>query len=152
MNYDQMLVKKYNLLKAKDELLKTRHQNPDFYDMLFNLETELSSFKSTLFIAMLRNTYLSSNKTTNPEFKIWKQNFKQEFLIEAHLGYGIKDILANIARLYPNSNINPIYYVRALRTQGYFTYADIYDENSRVILTPKAEAYLNNEVYLSQKR
>ena len=146
-----------------DQLLAMREKNKLDFRRVFNDNAITSEYKDkrlrmlierdSLIEAKLRLVnYTIRTGVGKAEAEAYKKAFKHEFLTQIKAGYAIEDILTSIDELIPNPGLNPRNYVKALRNAGYFYYFREEDEQPRLILSAKAERYLENEANISLKR
>lgn len=92
------------------------------------------------------------------QVKAYKKQVKHEFLTQAMQGYSINEILLYLEQAIDNPGINLEKYITKLRHPygyldvGYFTYEDSSKMNSKLVLSKKAERYLENVANVSLKK
>ena len=90
--------------------------------------------------------------------KAFKKQVKHEFLTQAKDGYSLSEIMGFMEQNMYNPGINLEKYITKLRhpygylDEGYFTYEDSSIKNSKLVLTKKAERYLENEANVSLRK
>ena len=92
------------------------------------------------------------------QVKSFKKQVKHEFLTQVMQGYSLNEILLYLEQAIDNPGINLEKYITKLRHPygyldvGYFTYEDSSKMNSKLVLSKKAERYLENEANVSLKK
>lgn len=97
----------------------------------------------------------SNNEINREKLKEFTKAFKHEFLTQIkYYPESFNEIVKNVSSLIPSDSFGICIdtYVYYLWKQGYFKFKDIYDPNSGVYLTGKAERYLEQEANISLKR
>lgn len=97
----------------------------------------------------------SNNEINREKLKEFTKAFKHEFLTQIkYYPESFNEIVKNVSLYIPSDSFGICIdtYVYYLWKQGYFKFKDIYDPNSGVYLTGKAERYLEQEANISLKR
>ena len=158
-NYDQILAIRSKLKEERkllNQIIINKYRTSQDYtkekEEKLKVEATLKRLEPVIYQMIYENRQATLNKTDQDNFRFYKKAFKYEFLIQIAYGYSLKDIIESLENLMPAPNINPLYIIRSLRENGYFYYENVLDQNSRLILTPKAYRYLETEANKTLKR